>query len=66
VDDATKAASAELQSWYEDGLRPRLARAARLGIADPKRLAALDRELRELIGAESDAAAPEPEHAKAA
>jgi hypothetical protein len=66
VDDTTKAASAELQSWYEDGLRPRLARAARLGIADPKRLAALDRELRELFGAESEAAAPEPAHAQAA
>jgi hypothetical protein len=66
VEDTSRAASEELQSWYEDGLRPRLARAARLGLADPKRLAALDRDLRELIGAESDPAVPEPAHAQAA
>lgn len=66
MDDTTRAASEELQSWYEDGLRPRLARAARLGIADPKRLAALDRDLRALIGSEPEGATPEQVEAKAA
>jgi hypothetical protein len=63
VDQSDRAVSTELQSWYREGLRPRLARAAELGIADPKRLAALDRELLDLIGAEST---PEPVEKKAA
>jgi hypothetical protein len=66
VDQSERAASEELQSWYRDGLRPRLARAAQLGIADPKRLAALDRELLSLIGAKTDVPAPEPVEQKAA
>jgi hypothetical protein len=66
VDQSGRTASEELQSWYSEGLRPRLARAAQLGIADPKRLAALDRELLSLIGADPNVSAPEPVEQKAA
>jgi hypothetical protein len=58
----SKAASAELQSWLEHDLTPRLARAARLGLADPRRLVRLERDLRELIRVEER----EPTRAKAA
>jgi hypothetical protein len=66
VDQRDRTASEELQSWYREGLRPRLARAAQLGIADPKRLAALDRELLSLIGADPDVSAPDSVEQKAA
>ena len=66
MDQHKRAVSEELQSWYREGLRPRLARAAQLGLADPERLAALDRDLLSLIGAEPDVSAPEPVEKKAA
>jgi hypothetical protein len=40
----------ELREWYLLRFRPRLARAVRLGVADPRRAAALDGDLHELIG----------------
>jgi hypothetical protein len=45
-------AAVELRSWYEASLRPRLARAARLGLVDEGRLQMLDRDLSALTGSE--------------
>jgi hypothetical protein len=47
--DGDKSASIELEAWYQARLRPRLARAARLGIVDPGRVAALERDLSVLL-----------------
>jgi hypothetical protein len=55
-----KDARAELRSWYVDGLRPKLARAARSGAVDPGAAAALDAEVRKLLdlrSAQEDVAA---------
>lgn len=41
---------AELQSWYVDSLLPRLAQAVEAGKAEPAAVAALDRDLRDLLG----------------
>jgi hypothetical protein len=41
---------AELQAWYLDSLRPKLARAAGGGAVAPAAAEALDRQLREFLG----------------
>jgi len=48
--DPDASAAVEVRSWYEARLRPRLARAARLGLADEGRLQALDDDLSALTG----------------
>ncbi|HEY1367719.1 MAG TPA: hypothetical protein VGF23_11410 [Gaiellaceae bacterium] len=40
---------AELRSWYLSSLRPKLARAADGGTVEPGAVAALDRQVRELL-----------------
>jgi len=40
---------AELRSWYLGSLRPKLARAADGGTVEPSAVAALDRQVRELL-----------------
>jgi hypothetical protein len=50
--DHDPAPSVELRSWYMAQLRPRMVRAARLGLVDAGRVLALDIELRALIGNE--------------
>jgi hypothetical protein len=56
---AERTSSAELRDWYRTHFRPRLTRAVRLGLADPVRAAALERDLKALIGTEV-AEAPAP------
>jgi hypothetical protein len=48
--DSDRRAAIELRSWYEGSLRPRLARAARLGLVDEGRLQTLDEDLTALTG----------------
>jgi hypothetical protein len=55
---AAEHASAELRDWYRTHFRPRLTRAVELGLADPGRAAALERDLKALI--ETEAAAQPP------
>jgi hypothetical protein len=43
----------ELRNWYRTRLRPRLTRAVELGLADPGRAAALERDLKALIETET-------------
>jgi hypothetical protein len=50
--DNDRRAATELRSWYEGNLRPRLARAARLGLVDEGRLQTLDEDLSALTGSE--------------
>jgi hypothetical protein len=50
--DSDRHAAIELRSWYEGSLRPRLARAARLGLVDEGRLQTLDEDLSALTGGE--------------
>jgi hypothetical protein len=45
-------APAELESWYEASLAPRLARAVRLGLVDERQVVALEVDVRSLIGGE--------------
>ena len=45
----TSEARAELQSWYLQGLQPKLARAAGKGTVDPRAVAALDAEVRQFL-----------------
>jgi hypothetical protein len=42
-------ARVELQAWYLGGLLPKLARAARTGVADPGAVEALDAEMRAFL-----------------
>jgi hypothetical protein len=51
--DGDGSASIELECWYQARLRPRLARAARLGIVDPGRVAALERDVSVLLAKRS-------------
>jgi hypothetical protein len=44
--------STDLRDWYRSRFQPRLARAVRLGLVEPDRAAALDNDLRALIGAD--------------
>jgi hypothetical protein len=46
----TREIRAELQAWYLRGLLPKLARAARTGAVDGGAVAALDADLRALLG----------------
>jgi hypothetical protein len=48
----------ELRDWYRTRLQPRLTRAVELGLADPGRVAALERDLKALI--ETEVAKPPP------
>ena len=41
---------AELQKWYVRGLAPKLAEAARAGVVEAAAVAALDRDVRSLLG----------------
>ena len=50
--DSDRRAAIELRSWYEGSLRPRLARAARLGLVDEGRLQTLDEDLSALTDSE--------------
>jgi hypothetical protein len=45
-------APAELESWFEASLAPRLARAVRLGLVDERQAVALEVDVRSLIGGE--------------
>ena len=47
---STRNARAELQTWYLQGLRPKLARAAGSGTVDPRAVDALDGEMRAFLG----------------
>jgi hypothetical protein len=42
-------ARAELQSWYLNGLQPKLARAASTRAVDPRAVAAFDAEVRRFL-----------------
>lgn len=48
-DKRARAARAELQAWYVQGLLPKLARAASSGVADPRAVEALDADVRGLL-----------------
>jgi hypothetical protein len=43
---------AEVQAWYREHLQPKLERAVRSGVADPRSVAALHAELRALLDLE--------------
>jgi hypothetical protein len=58
---AEHASSAELRNWYRTHFRPRLTRAVRLGLADPGRAAALERDLKALIGTRPEETPPAAE-----
>jgi hypothetical protein len=52
--DHEPGASLELQRWYEERLRPRLTSALRRGLVDAGDVLALERDLRSLIGHDTD------------
>jgi hypothetical protein len=47
--ERARAARAELQAWYLQGLLPKLARASRKGTVDARALVALDADVRKLL-----------------
>jgi hypothetical protein len=47
--DEERSTAKELETWYQVRLRPRIARAVRLGLVDSRRAVMLDRDLRVLI-----------------
>jgi hypothetical protein len=58
--DHEPGSSLELQRWYEERLRPRLTSALRRGIVDAGDVLALERDLRSLIGYDSDSGSANP------
>jgi hypothetical protein len=49
ADDRARTARAELQAWYIHALLPKLTRAAKAGVVDPRALDALDDDVRALL-----------------